>query len=156
MSSILLFLHVATAILFMGPVMVSTSAFAPAAQKAAEGDTAQAGIARMLHRITQTYGYLSALVPLFGATLLFVDWETHGSNYMFHTALLLAIIAWIILLAVIIPKQKQFVGALGLLAPGEADASDKQIDPAKTKKQLSAFSGVFNLLWIIVLVLMYL
>lgn len=156
MSSILIFLHVAAAILFLGPIMYAVSVFPGAAGKAAKGDTASEGIARATHRITQVYGYLSLLVPLFGVTILFSDWTAYRSQWQFHTAIVLSVIAWGILLALVLPKQQRMVGALGLLAPGEGDPTDDNADPAKLRSQLSVFGGIFNLLWIIMLVLMYL
>lgn len=154
--TILLVLHIIAAVLFMGAVMYSTSAFPSAALRAADGDAASAGIARSTHRVSELYGYLSLLVPLFGVTLLFSDWSTYKSQFQFHIAIVLAAVAWILLLAVIVPKQKKLVGALGLLAPGEDQPEDRVADPAKLKKQLSMFSGIFNLLWVITLVLMFL
>lgn len=155
MFSFLLFLHVVSAILLMGAVMYATSAFPSAAQRAANGDAGSEGLARGTHRVTQLYGYLSLLVPLFGITLLLTNWSAFSDQYQFHAAILLSVIAWILLLAVILPKQKKLVGALGLLAPGEENPEDRGADTAKLGKQLSMFSGIFNLLWVITLVLMF-
>ncbi|MGO1952632.1 MAG: hypothetical protein ACTILH_11060 [Corynebacterium casei] len=60
---------------------------------------------------------------------------------------MLAIIAWVILIAVIIPRQKKTLAAL--------EGGDQVVDFAKEKKQLSMFSGIFNLLWIITALLMF-
>ena len=62
MTSFLVFLHVAAAILLIGPVCVSTSSFQTQMAKAAQGDHAALGSARVLHNITNTYGYISAIV----------------------------------------------------------------------------------------------
>ncbi|AWB82142.1 DUF2269 domain-containing protein [Corynebacterium yudongzhengii] len=155
MSTIFVFLHVAAAILFLGAVTYGTSVFPKAALAASNGDTANEGIARSTHRMSTLYGYLSALVPLFGITLLFTDWDTYASQPQYHTALLLGVIAWALLLFFVIPKQKKMAAAAGLLAPGEATVSEEKASPVKLKKQLTISSGIFNLLWIIMLVLMY-
>lgn len=153
--SVLLTLHVVTAVLLMGAVMYATSAFPNAAVHAANGDAGSEGIARATHRVSELYGYISLLVPLLGVTILFTNWSTYSDQYQFHAAILLAAVAWILLLAVIVPKQKKMVGALGLLAPGEEEPEDRGADTTKLKKQLSMFSGIFNLLWVITLVLMF-
>ncbi|GAB3939760.1 DUF2269 domain-containing protein [Corynebacterium tapiri] len=155
MFNILLLLHVAAAILLLGPVAVAVSAFGGSALKASQGDTTHAGIARFTHRITQTYGMASILVPLLGATLLFSNWSSFKSQPQFHIAIVLALVAWVLLFVVIVPKQKKLVSRLGLLSPADSDPSDANIDPVKTKKQLAMFGGIFNLLWVIVFILMY-
>lgn len=155
MSSLLVFLHVAAAILFIGPVMYAVSVFPGAALKAADGDTGSGGIARGTHRITQIYGYLSLLVPLFGVTLMFSDWSRYGSYWPFHVAIALSVIAWVILLGFVLPKQQKVAGAIGLLPPGEEAPEDKQVDVPKAKSQLAILGGIFNVLWIATLVLMY-
>ena len=112
MTSFLVFLHVAAAILLIGPVCVSTSSYQTQMAKAAQGDQAALGSARVLHNITNTYGYIS----------------------------------WCLLFFVILPKQKKSLTAL---------ESNSTFDYAAAKKPLSAFGGVFNLLWIVCLILMY-
>lgn len=153
--SILLTLHIIAAVLLMGAVMYATSAFPAAALRAAEGDPGSEGTARATHRVSELYGYISLLVPLLGVTMLLSNWSAYSDQYQFHAAILLAAFAWILLLAVIVPKQKKMLGALGLLAPGEEEPEDRGANPAKLKKQLSMFSGIFNLLWVITLVLMF-
>lgn len=156
MHSFLVFLHVAAAILFLGAVMYGTSMFPRAALAAARGDEAAKGSARTTHKMTTTYGYLSALVPLFGATLMFTDWSTYSSMPQYHTALLLSAIAWIVLFVVILPKQKKLAGLSGILPAGEMDPTETPTgDPEKLKKTLTISAGVFNLLWVVSLIMMY-
>ena len=64
MTSFLVFLHVAAAILLIGPVCVSTSSFQTQMAKAAQGDHAALGSARVLHNITNTYGYILSLIHI--------------------------------------------------------------------------------------------
>lgn len=146
MTSFLVFLHVAAAILLIGPVCVSTSSFQTQMAKAAQGDNAALGSARVLHNITNTYGYISAIVPILGLGVFLSDISAYKSEVNFHIAILVAIIAWCLLFFVILPKQKKAMAAL---------ESTESFDYAAAKKPLSACGGVFNLLWIICLILMY-
>ena len=146
MTSLLIFLHAFTAILLVGTVCISTSAFPGQLAKAASGDTAAAGAAGVLNKITSTYGYISAIVPVIGLAVFLTDLNTYKSQVQFHIALLLAVIAWVILLVVVIPKQNQAMSAIA--TPGS-------VDVAKIKKQLAMFSGIFNLLWVVCAILMY-
>ena len=146
MTSFLVFLHVAAAILLIGPVCVSTSSYQTQMAKAAQGDQAALGSARVLHNITNTYGYISAIVPILGLGVFLSDIDAYKSAVNFHIAILVAIIAWCLLFFVILPKQKKSLTAL---------ESNSAFDYAAAKKPLSAFGGVFNLLWIVCLILMY-
>ncbi|WP_293820527.1 DUF2269 domain-containing protein [uncultured Corynebacterium sp.] len=146
MTTFLVFLHVAAAILLIGPVCVSTSSFQTQMAKAAQGEHAALGSARVLHNITNTYGYISAIVPILGLGIFLSDISAYKSQVNFHIAILVAIIAWCLLFFVIIPKQKKAMASL---------ESNETFNYAAAKKPLSAFGGVFNLLWIICLILMY-
>lgn len=146
MTSLLIFLHAFTAILLVGTVCISTSAFPGQLAKAASGGAPAAGAAGVLNKITSTYGYISAIVPVIGLAVFLTDLDTYKSQVQFHIALLLAVIAWVILLVVVIPKQNQAMSAI--TTPGSADVS-------KLKKQLAMFSGIFNLLWVVCAILMY-
>ena len=84
MTTFLLFLHVAAAVLLIGPVTVAVSAFPKAAQNAQSGSEEAVGRASFLHSMSTKYGLISLLVPLLGGGLLAFDWETHKSNYWMH------------------------------------------------------------------------
>ncbi|ACP32625.1 hypothetical protein [Corynebacterium aurimucosum] len=146
MTSLLIFLHAFAAILLVGTVCISTSVFPAQLAKAGAGDASAAGAAGILNKITSTYGYISAIVPVIGLAVFLTDLATYKSEVQFHIALLLSVIAWVILLVVVIPKQNQAMAAIA--NPGSADVT-------KLKKQLSMFSGIFNLLWVICAILMY-
>lgn len=82
--------------------------------------------------------------------------ETYGTQGKFHASILLAIIAWVILLVVILPRQRTALGALGMLPESEASPEEDKIASwSQVKKQLSMYAGIFNLIWIVVLVLMF-
>lgn len=155
MNTFFIFLHVAAAIILLGPVVVATSMFPAEAAKARAGGEESTGRASVLHKITKTYGLLSVLVPLLGGVIMALDWETHKTNYWLHTAIVLAVIAWGILYFMVIPQQRKIMGSLGALDPADADPADVTSNFEKAKAQASAGAGIFNLLWFIVLILMF-
>jgi len=91
MTTLFIFLHVAAAIVLLGPVCISTSIYQTQLQGAAQGDKTALGAARNLHNITNTYGYISALVPVLGLAVFLSDIETFKSQVNFHIAILVAI-----------------------------------------------------------------
>lgn len=147
MTSLLIAIHVLAAVLLMGPVMITVSAYQGQMMKAKDGDAKALGAATTLHRLTSQYGPLSAIVPVAGIAVFLTNLSAFGSEGRFHISILLAVIAWVILIAVIIPRQKKTLAAL--------EGGDQVVDFAKEKKQLSMFSGIFNLLWIITALLMF-
>ncbi|GAB3693318.1 DUF2269 domain-containing protein [Corynebacterium nasicanis] len=157
MTTILIVLHVLAAVLFIGPVTVAVSTFQVQALKAQAGDTRAAGAASVLHKLTSVYGMLAALVPLLGVGIMMTN-SAYWSEGRFHIAITLAVIAWLILLFLIVPRQKKMMGSLGLLDAADLDP-EKDVLPAekfsKTKSQLSMFGGIFSLLWVLMLILMY-
>ncbi|HJD78188.1 MAG TPA: DUF2269 domain-containing protein, partial [Corynebacterium pollutisoli] len=148
MTTILIVFHVLAAVLFLGPVTVAISTFQTQAVKAQAGDTRAAGAASVLHKLTNVYGMLAALVPLLGVGIMMTD-SAYWSDGRFHIAITLAVIAWLILLFLIIPRQKKMMGSLGLLDAADHDP-ESDVLPAekfdKTKSQLSMFGGIFSLL----------
>ncbi len=156
MTTFFLVLHVAAAIILLGPVVVSTSMFPRAAAEARNGGEEAVARASVLHSITKTYGLLSVLAPLLGGVLLSFDWDTHQSNYWLHTAIVLSVIAWAILLGMVLPQQRKMMGTLGALPPADADPSDVTSNFERSKAKASAGAGIFNLLWLLVLITMFL
>ncbi|WCZ32296.1 hypothetical protein [Corynebacterium massiliense] len=149
MTTVVTALHVLAAIVLLGPVVVAVSMFPAQMLRAKKGDTTALGSAQTLHRITSTYSMFSALVPVLGLAVFLTDLDTYGSMWQFHTAILLSVIAWGLLLFVIVPREKKALAAL----EGE---TQEPFDYAKAKKQLAMFGGIFNLLWVITAILMFL
>lgn len=156
MTTFLIFLHVVAAILLLGPVVVSTSMFPRQVAESRAGGEEATGRASVLYRITKTYGMLSLLVPLLGGCVLAFDWETYKANYWFHTAIVLSVIAWAILLGMVIPQQRKMMGTLGALPAADADPADQTNNFEKSKAKATAGAGIFNLLWMLTLILMFL
>lgn len=153
--NLLLITHVLAAILFLGPATVAVSLFPKSAFNAHEGDNDSRGMAKVMARITQTYGLLSLLVPVAGLALMIVG--KYFSNGLLHAAILLSVIAWGILFALILPRQRKMLAGLGLSTDGEPVDATPMSDEEwlKTKKQLSMFSGIFSLVWLITAVIMF-
>ena len=156
MTTFLLFLHVAAAVLLIGPVTVAVSAFPKAAQNAQSGSEEAVGRASFLHSMSTKYGLISLLVPLLGGGLLAFDWETHKSNYWMHTAIVLSVLAWVFLFAMVIPQQRKMMGSLGALHPADADPRDIATNFDSARVKAAAGGGIFCLLWFVTLILMFL
>ncbi len=144
MSAFLLSVHVLAAILAIGPVAVTASMFPRSARLAlaAPDDPGKAVAVRILHRITRVYAVIGVLVPVFGlATGASIG--VLGDTWLIVSMILTAVAA-AMLIAFILPGQKRVVRALGA---GESV-------PDGIARRLGMLTGVFNLLWVIVVVLM--
>lgn len=150
-----LILHVVAALIFLGPVTFAVSAFPKSALAAHNGEEHAAGRAQLLHRISSTYGMLSLLVPLLGVAVMFTE-MSYWREGRFHASIALSVVAWIILLLLILPKQRKAMGALNLLDVADRDEDEdfSGVDWEKNTKLMNIFGGVFSLLWVIVAVLM--
>lgn len=145
MTKILLALHVLAAIVAVGPVAVAASMFPPAARRALPGtDGPDAGVTtvRLLHRICRLYGAVGLAVPLFGfataAAMGVLD-----SGWLIASITLTAVAAGL-LIAFVLPRQDELLEELGAGRPVERAGT----------VQLAMFTGIFNLLWATVTVLM--
>lgn len=141
MEAFLLSLHVVAGVLFVGPVTVATSLFpryAPTTVPATGGTVVRSSdTARLLHRITRGYGAMALIVPIVGLVLATVQGRTTE--------------VWIIVAMVL----TAIAGALLALriAPAQSDALDSPDDGSQLRR-LGMLAGVFNLLWVVVVVLM--
>ncbi|MEV4294221.1 hypothetical protein [Microbispora rosea] len=162
MTKFLLAVHVLAAILAVGPVAVAASMFPAAArrlpdrgatdrgtadQDAAEQRTQNGGVAalRVLHRICRVYAVAGLAVPVFG----FATASSLGvlrDAWVIASILLTAAAAGVLTLAVL-PRQD---AVLARLAAGDFTPADAGGGVAS----LAMLTGVFNLLWAAVTVLM--
>ncbi|MGJ4076673.1 hypothetical protein ACN4EB_03285 [Corynebacterium macclintockiae] len=160
MSTFIVALHVLAAILLIGPVAIASSMYAPQFRKAQSGDQAAIGALRLVHRITRAYGFVSLLVPVLGLVAFFTV-DGAMKEHALHFALLLAIVAWGILIALVIPSQRKGLVALNAVEAGDAPASEAEAakaadaDTSKIPGQAAMFAGIFNLLWMITAILMF-
>ncbi|MFI8202729.1 hypothetical protein [Streptomyces sp. NPDC085937] len=147
MTKLLLSLHVLAAIVAVGPVTVAASMFPPAVRRALSADGTgpaprAAGTVELLHRICRVYAGLGILVPALGlATALAMG--VLGDAWLVASITLTAVAAGV-LLAFVLPRQEELV---------EQVAERTPVDRQSTV-QLAMFTGVFNLLWATVTVLM--
>ncbi|MDT7782369.1 MAG: hypothetical protein QOF58_788 [Pseudonocardiales bacterium] len=127
MSKLFLSLHVLAAIIAIGPVTVAASMFPKAIR--------DNGNPELLHRICRVYALVGISVPVFG----------------FATAGVMGVTGhpWVVV-SIALTTAAAFVLALKIL-PGQEKA-------IKTKdlKHLAMYTGLFNLLWAAVTVLMIL
>ncbi|MFJ8600023.1 DUF2269 family protein [Streptomyces shenzhenensis] len=144
MTKILLALHVLAAIIAIGPVTVAASMFPPAARRASAdlADTAATTTLQVLHRICRVYAGIGVSVPLFGfAVASYMG--VLGSGWLIVSIALTAAAAGI-LVAFVLPRQDELLEHIS----GQRTFSRSQT------AQLAMFTGVFNLLWATVTVLM--
>ncbi|MES9519888.1 hypothetical protein [Streptomyces capoamus] len=153
MTKFLLAVHVIAAILAVGPVAVAASMFPPAARRALSagpggdghagdtgggaGDAGTTGTLAVLHRICRVYAVVGVVVPVFGfATANRMG--VLGSAWLIVSIALTALAA-LVLVALVLPAQTALL---------EGDAG-----PGRTAR-LAMATGLFNLLWATVTVLM--
>ncbi|TQS27683.1 hypothetical protein [Microbispora sp. KK1-11] len=152
MTKFFLAVHVLAAILAVGPVAVAASMFPAAARRlsdqgAAEQGTPTGGVAtlRVLHRICRVYAVAGLAVPVFG----FATASGLGvlrDAWVIASILLTAAAAAILALAVL-PRQDAVIARL---TTGDSTPADAAGGVAR----LAMPTGVFNLLWAAVTVLM--
>ncbi|GIH61996.1 MULTISPECIES: DUF2269 family protein [Microbispora] len=147
MTKFFLAVHVLAAILAVGPVAVAASMFPSAARRLAEQGTQAGGVAtlRVLHRICRVYAVAGLAVPVFG----FATASGLGvlrDAWVIASILLTAAAAAILALAVL-PRQDAVLARLTAADPAPADAGGGVA-------RLAMLTGVFNLLWAAVTVLM--
>lgn len=158
MTKLLLSLHVLAAIVAVGPVTVAASMFPPAVRRAAlpgdgdgrggsgegggSGGTGALGAVRLLHRVCRVYAGLGIAVPLLG----------------FVTAQAMGVLGdtWLIVSVVLTAAAAGLL--LVLVLPGQEDLLDRLADGRAVERsgtvRLALFTGLFNLLWATVTVLM--
>jgi hypothetical protein len=127
-TKVLLSLHVLAAIIAIGPVTVAASMFPAVARR---GD---AHATRLLHRICRVYALLGVAVPIFGLATA-SSLGVLGDAWLL-TSIALTVVAAGLLGLVILPRQQRHLA-----------------EPARDAR-LGMLTGVFNLLWAVVVVLM--
>ncbi|MFJ7152715.1 hypothetical protein ACIQVT_31745 [Streptomyces sp. NPDC100445] len=156
MTKFLLAVHVLAAILAVGPVAVAASMFPPVARRAlaapvpvpgtgtsastadAGADAGAPGALRLLHRICRVYALVGVVVPVFG----------------FATARQLGVLGspWLVVSIVLTVLAAVVLGAFVL--PAQSALLEGSADRAGATARLAMYTGLFNLLWATVTVLM--
>jgi hypothetical protein len=132
-TKVLLSLHVIAAIVAVGPVTVTASMF-PAALR--RGHTAHLAV---LHRICRVYAAVGVAVPLFGLATA-SSLGVLGDAWLL-TSIALTALAAAVLVFRVLPGQEK-------LLAGPSDGA------AAIRTRLGVQTGVFNVLWATVTVLM--
>ncbi|MER5662682.1 DUF2269 family protein [Streptomyces mirabilis] len=164
MNKFLLAVHVLAAIVAVGPVTVAASMFPPSARKAlAEPGDAQAlSTVRVLHRICQVYATVGVAVPVFGFATA-KNMGVLGDTWLIVSIALTALAA-VVLAALVLPRQTALMEGMegmeesieegvGGGGQGAAYAGASRAGPRDTAR-LAMFTGLFNLLWATVTILM--
>jgi hypothetical protein len=146
-AKVLLSIHVLVAILTVGSITVAASMFPRYALRAAGGrdpDARAASIAALLHRICRGYALAGIAVPAFGlATAAALGVLTDA---WLIASLVLTVAAATLLATAVLPGQRRLLES--------AQSSPAQDDPRPAATRLTMLTGVFNLIWAIVVVLM--
>ncbi|MBV1938290.1 protease [Streptomyces sp. BV286] len=182
MTKFLLVLHVLVAIIAIGPVTVAASMFPPGARRALAdpGDPRATETVRLLHRICRVYAAIGIAVPVLGfATALSMGVL---DDAWLVASMVLTGIAAAVLLALVLPRQEEILEAVESAGTVEAVESAGTVeaveaagspslptspppsaspsvsvpvgaDPRATVR-LAMFTGIFNLLWATVTILM--
>jgi hypothetical protein len=141
-AKVLLSIHVLVAILTVGSITVAASMFPRYALRAAGGrdpDARAASIAALLHRICRGYALAGIAVPAFGlATAAALGVLTDA---WLIASLVLTVAAATLLATAVLPGQRRLL-------------ESAQDDPRPAATRLTMLTGVFNLIWAIVVVLM--
>jgi len=144
-EDVLVTLHVLAAIVLLGPITVAASLFPRYAREAlSSGKDTDRGAAAVLHRITRAYALPCVAVPVLGLWLAGSD-EKMGEGWVIASTVLTALAA-AVLVALVLPAQGRVVDVL-------RDGGDTAVATA-TSTRLAMTTGVFGLLWVVVLVLM--
>ncbi|MEV6774891.1 hypothetical protein [Streptomyces syringium] len=152
MTKLLLSIHVLAAIIAIGPVTVAASMFpavtrrvsavsASSGDRGDRGDRGAASVPQALHRICRVYAVVGVVVPVFGFATA-NSLHVLGDPWLI-VSIVLTLIAAVILAALVLPGQSAALAAL-----------DKGSGTSAALRRLTMFTGVFNLLWAVVTVLM--
>jgi len=133
MSAILLSAHVVAAILAIGPIAVAASMFPRYARALPGADGSALPAAAVLHRICRAYAAVGLAVPILGMATAVSMGVLTDAWVLVSIALTAA--AAVVLIAFVLPDQRA------------------ALDGARVTR-LAMTTGIFNLLWVIVTVLM--
>ncbi|MFB6949673.1 DUF2269 family protein [Streptomyces niveus] len=153
MTKLLLSIHVLASILVVGPIAVAASMFPRYARRTAGEDGHSVGATVLLHRICSGYAIVGVAVPVFGiATGAQLGVLTDA---WLLTSIVLTTIAAAILALAILPGQERMIeSAEAAAADGTGTGTGDGADTNRAAARLAGLTGVFNLLWAVVVVLM--
>ncbi len=143
MTKVLLSIHVLAAIVAIGPVTVAASMFPAAARRGQ-------AVLPLLHRICRVYAVVGIAVPVFGLATA-SSLGVLGDAWLIASIALTAVAAGILGLQVL-PRQQRILAATvpAVTAVTAVTAARERRGTAR----LAMYTGLFNLLWAAVTVLM--
>ena len=155
MTKLFLSVHVLAAIIAIGPVTVAASMFPTAVRRAREDGPVSPALAsaRLLHRICRVYSVVGLAVPVFG-------FATAGSlgvltDAWLITSIVLTAAAAGVLALLVLPGQERLLTDLAGTSTGTGTGTGTGTSTVRAATaRLGMLTGVFNLLWAIVTVLM--
>ena len=160
MTKLLLSVHVLAAILTVGPIAVAASIFPRYARQAAFDEDpggGAAGVARLLHRICRGYAVAGVAVPVFGVATG-AQFGVLTDAWLIVSLALTVLAAGVLVLAILPGQQRLLTSAAAPVAGSPAMTKGSTGLVADERRALSARlaarTGIFNLLWAIVVVLM--
>jgi hypothetical protein len=151
MTKFLLAVHVLAAIVAIGPVTVAASMFPAAARRALTHTNTDRDLAvlRSLHRICRVYAIVGIAVPAFGLATA-SSLGVLGDTWLITSIALTAAAAGVLALLVL-PRQQHILAAVPNPRPNPGpNPGPEQRGPAR----LAMYTGMFNVLWAVVTVLM--
>jgi uncharacterized membrane protein len=163
-NKFLLAVHVLAAIVAVGPVTVAASMFPPSARKALAGpkDAQALSTVRVLHRICRVYATVGVAVPVFGFATA-KNMGVLGDTWLIVSIALTALAA-VVLAALVLPRQTALIEGMeeGVREGGEGvgEGGEGTANPGASRvgrrvtARLAMFTGLFNLLWATVTILM--
>jgi hypothetical protein len=158
-TKLLLSLHVLAAIVAVGPITVAASMFPPSARKALAEPGSERAVSslRLLHRICRVYGGVGIAVPALGFVTA-MSMGVLGDAWLIVSMLLTALAA-MVLLALVLPRQEEILEGVAAGEPLSGDKGEGSVTvgsavSVRTTARLAMFTGMFNLLWATVTVLM--
>jgi hypothetical protein len=144
MTKLFLSLHVLAVIIAVGPVTVAASMFSPALRRA-QTDPEATSTVHVLHRICRVYALVGFAVPVFGfATASSLG--VLGSPWLIASIILTGAAA-AVLAFVLLPGQARAIDGLHVAGGGGGVG-------VRAAGRLAMYTGIFNLLWATVTVLM--
>ncbi|WP_422773360.1 hypothetical protein ACN28C_10795 [Plantactinospora sp. WMMC1484] len=144
MTKFLLSVHVLAAIVAIGPVTVAASMFPRMARRALaeSGTDRDLAVLHSLHRICRVYAAVGIVVPVFGLATA-SSLGVLGDAWLI-TSIALTTAAAGVLVLLVLPRQARILGPV---------AAGPDVD-TRGPARLAMYTGMFNILWAVVTVLM--
>ncbi|OZM76465.1 DUF2269 family protein [Pseudonocardia sp. MH-G8] len=149
MNAVLLSLHVLAAIIAIGPICVAASMF-PAEARRALGDHAATRLV-VLARISRVYAAVGIAVPVLGM-MTAASMDVLSQTWVI-VSMGLTLVAALVLAFVVLPRQQSLLADVTAHS-GAGAGADVAVIARQKIGGLAMATGVFNLLWAAVTVLM--